>query len=249
MTTDPYIYRTFDGGQQWTWGPLTLTNYTPASGNPDSLTLYSTFALTGAPQAVVQLLPPVGSLVWLEVNIPGVFIFNATYVVRPGDTIYSVAQALANFIETGAGNPDDVNAMKVAGVSAGCTPGTTTVWVTNKADGTAVTLADRTPSGPCMQINPGSLGWDAGPVFAMGKMPVDAHGVGVAPPPGSNIGQLFFSAFAAGGKGPLQYLTIGINVIDPNTGEAELAVYTANTGKQIMRLSSNGLIVNGKQVA
>jgi hypothetical protein len=234
-----------------TWGFGNFQIYWGGPESPDSVQLYSTTVLLAAPQAeIASTLPRPGSNIILQLNIPQVFVFDAVYQVKRGDTPASVAAALTAIINNGAGNPDDVAAMQAANVVAANTVGSAIIAVTQPPWG-GMTLGDAsglTPSPFKVISTQSSSAWDAGPISAIGKLPVDAQGKGIAPPVGSNIGQVVIAAYNTDGVA-LQFMTIGFNVIDPATGECELAVYTADTTKKILSLTSGGLNVNGKQLA
>ena len=228
--------------QVWSFGPFQITYY-PDKDAPDSVQMYSTNALVAAPQAKLRdPLPPIGSRIILQLNIPDLFPFDASHIVQAGDTPSSVAMSLSDFINSGADNPDNAAAFKKVGIVATSTPGSAIVAITQPLVGRPMWLSDESflsPS-PFSQLSTkANPAWDAGPILALGKYPKDSEGKPVPPPVGSNIGQIVIGSWRSDGI-PVQYMTIGFNVLDPNTGDCELAVYTQDTSKKIWSLSSRG---------
>lgn len=199
--------------------PLTVAWGIP--GQPDSITYYTeTAPETAASYATVNSpLPPPGTTVVLQANIPGVFPFDMSHTIKAGDTPTTVATALAAFFNAGAYNPDDVAALKAAGVLAE-TNGPDIAFV-NPPTG-LIELVDLSGA---FTIHPGSAGaWDAQTQINFGVFPKNK----AAPPAGSNIGQVSFCAYKTDGT-IAKYVTLGFNVVDPVTGKAGITIYTEDT--------------------
>jgi hypothetical protein len=234
--------------QVWNLGPFYITLYDD-NASPDSIQLHSTSALTAAPTlTVADPLPPVGTVITLQVEIPRLFVLDVSHTIKDGDTPASVATDLVALVNSGANNPDNERAIKAAGIVAGNTPGQPWLAVTNPRGGEVIALVDLSEK-PAFtkRYSRGNPAWDAGPILALDKMPVDpVTGLGIAPPPGSNLGHIVFRAWASDGIGDLQYITIAANSIDSDKGIAELAIYTENTKQKVLSLSPYGLFINDK---
>jgi hypothetical protein len=207
--------------------------------------------LTAAPIATVVSVPPVGTKIILQAEIPNLFVFDVTYAVRAGDKASDVAAAVTAMFNNGMGFDSDKTALAQAGVIAGNTPGTPEISVTNPLTGGVVTLSDQSGlAQPVFAIRPGNAAWDAGPQLGEGKLPIDLKtGKGIPPPPGSCLGQFEFAGWDAAGEAELQYFTLGVFSRDQE-GDAELRVFTKNTATLLLRLNADGLFLgNGKQIA
>lgn len=227
-------------------GPLTIAWGIP--GQPDSITYYTeTAPETAASYATVNSpLPPVGTTIILQADIPGVFVFDASAIVEAGDDAASMATKLAAFFNEGAGNQTDVDALKAVEVIAE-TNGAD-IAITNPTSGGLVSLLDLS-GGVWFSIHNGNAtAWDAQTQFNSGIFPKDANGKGIAPPIGSNIGQMSFCAYRTDGS-IAKFVTLGFTVVNPDTGEAAIDVYTKDTKQYIGRLSASGMTVNGKEIA
>ena len=200
-------------------------------------------------------LPPVGTTICLQLNIIGEPEaleggIDIRYTIAHGDDPVTVAAAIVALINTGP----DADLAKTLSIYAVQTPGINNIAIINQPPNLVV-LSDQT--GPvtggavasAFTIYPGgSAELDAGPVFGLIKNPP-----GIVPVAGSNIGQIFFAAPTVTNGPAAQFLTIGCNVINPQTGSASFMIYTKNTGavppQVLFQVDETGCWALGKQIA
>ncbi len=202
---------------------LKVANWSPQ--NPDLVVLAGSDPAAGAAVVIVLSLAPVGETMMLQCNFNGdVGGVDFSHIVQSGDTINSVAEDLAQQINT---NPT----CQAANITAELTPGTSQFGVTHYADNPLEVSAQRHPE--CFAIQQGSSGMDAGPILALNRLPFGTDGKPFSPSPGSNIGQITAGSCRADnpGEASTEYVCIGFNIInnDPKNLNAEMAVYIAAT--------------------
>ncbi len=198
--------------------PLKTANWT--NDNPDIVAIAGSDPAAAAAVVVVKSIPPLGQSMMIQLNFRG----DATGVdffriSAPGDTPESVAEYLAKQIAR-------FPLCQAANISAEWTPGTAQFGVTHHLDNLVTVSAQRSPE--CFDITQGAPQLDAGPILALNRLPA-----GIAPPGGSNIGQITFGSCRSDNPGQpsTEYGVIACNIINNDAADlnAELAFYIVST--------------------
>ncbi len=198
--------------------PLKTANW--SISNPDIVAVAGSDPSAAAAVVIVKSVAPLGQSMMIQLNFRGDAQGADFYRISAlGDTPESVAEYLANQISR-------FPLCQAANISAEWTPGTAQFGVTHHLDNLVTVSAQRSPE--CFDITQGAAQLDAGPILALNRLPV-----GIAPPAGSNIGQITFGSCRAGNPGvpSTEYGVIACNILnnDPDDLNAELAFYIVST--------------------